>query len=309
MGGVPTAAREQLMPIAELGDELSSLRMCEAPTLQSMRRSLVRHGQLTAVIAYRGESTPGVQIIDGFKRLRGAQALEWAELRVSVVAVTSDVEAKVRIAELHDGRGLTEIEEAWLVYSLCREHGLAQGAVAQQLGRHKSWVCRRLMLVEALDAAVQADVRLGLLVARAAVALAQLPRGNQPAVAEIVVRRGLTVRQTEQLVAELLAASDPDERARIVAAYNDGSRVPADRGPQRRRARTEAEWMLADIAALCRISARLQARLLGTPLLALGERPEELVRRALDSLEPVLEALAYTIGHASSSGAAHGVQT
>jgi ParB/RepB/Spo0J family partition protein len=291
------------MPIAELGDELSSLRMCEAPALQSMRRSLARHGQLTPVIAYRSETTPGVQIIDGFKRLRGAQALEWSELRVAVVVVASDVEAKVRIAELHDGRGLSEIEEAWLVFSLCREHGLAQGAVAQQLGRHKSWVCRRLLLVEALDAAVQADVRLGLLVPRAAVALAQLPRGNQPALAEIVIRRGLTVRQTEQLVAELLSAN-PDEHARIVAAWNDGSRVPAERGSQRRRTRTEAEWMLADIAALCRIAARLQARLLGTPLRALGERPEEMVRRALDSLEPVLEALAYTIGHTTACGSA-----
>lgn len=215
-----------------------------------------------------------------------------------MIAVASDVEAKVRIAELHDGRALTELEEAWLVHSLCREDGLAQGAVAQKLGRHKSWVCRRLMLVEALDAAVQADVRLGLLAVRAAVALAQLPRGNQPAAAEIVVRRGLAVRQTEQLVSELIAASDADERARILAAWNDGSRVPAERSTQRRRTRTEAEWMLADIAALCRIAARL----LGTPLMTLGERPEEMVRRALDSLEPVLEALAYTVGHTTGSG-------
>jgi ParB/RepB/Spo0J family partition protein len=305
---MPIEARERRMSIAELGDELSSLRMCDPSALQSMRRSLARHGQLTPVIAYRRESasTPCVQIIDGFKRLRGAQALEWPELSVSVIVVASDIEAKVRIAELHDGRALTEIEEAWLVHSLCREHGLMQGAVAQKLGRHKSWVSRRLMLVEALDAAVQADVRLGLLAVRAAVALAQLPRGNQPAAAEVVVRRGLAVRQTEQLVSELIAASDAGELARILEAWNDGSRVPAERSAQRRRTRTEAEWMLADIAALCRIAARLQARLLGTPLMALGERPEEVVRRALDSLEPVLEALAYTIGHTTGSGMTSG---
>ncbi|MBK6519966.1 MAG: hypothetical protein IPG04_39000, partial [Polyangiaceae bacterium] len=44
--------------------------------------------------------------------------------------------------------------------ALYREHGLLQPAIAQRLGRHKSWVHRRLMLVEALDPAVQADVRL-----------------------------------------------------------------------------------------------------------------------------------------------------
>jgi len=55
------------------------------------------------------------------------------------------------------------------------------------------------MLVEALDPAVQADVRLGLLMPRAAVAVSQLPRGNQQAASAVVVRRGLTFRQTEAL--------------------------------------------------------------------------------------------------------------
>jgi ParB/RepB/Spo0J family partition protein len=291
---------ERLVPIAELGDELSALRMCEASALELTRRSLARHGQLTPVIAYRSELSLGLEIIDGFKRLRAARALEWRELCVSVVAVPSDVDAKVRIAELHDGCGLTEIEEAWLVRALCREHGLTQGAVAQRLGRHKSWVNRRLLLVEALDPAVQADVRLGLLSARAAVALSQLPRGNQLAAAELVVQRGLTVRQTEQLVAELLQVGSPEQFAQVLAAWRDGSRLPRSSGGRRRRPASEAEWMIIDIAALCRISARLQARLLGTPLLALGERPGELVHGGLSSLTPVLEALIQTIARVSS---------
>jgi len=62
--------------------------------------------------------------------------------------------------------------------------------------------------VEALDPAVQADVRLGLLMPRAAVVLGQLPRGNQHAAAGVVIRHGLTVRQVELWVAELLACAD-----------------------------------------------------------------------------------------------------
>src|SRR5690606_7639088 len=114
------------------------------------------------------------------------------------------VDAKVQIAAMHDGRHLTEIEEAWLVRSLHREDGLSQGAIAQRLGRHKSWVCRRLILVESLSDALQAEVRLGLLAPRAAVALAALPRGNQQPASAVVIRRGLTVRQTELFVAEIL---------------------------------------------------------------------------------------------------------
>jgi hypothetical protein len=98
-----------------------------------------------------------------------------------------------------------------LVRSLYRDDKLSQPEIARRLDRHKSWVCRRLVLVEALDPAVQADVRLGLLAPRAAIALAALPRGNQVAASAVVIRRGLTVAQTERLVAEL---RDQPEAAR-----------------------------------------------------------------------------------------------
>src|ERR1019366_2265302 len=110
--------------------------------------------------------------------------------------------------ELHAGRGLTALEEAWIVRALHRDHDLSQGAIAARLGCHKSWVCRRLMLVEALDASVQADVRLGLLAPRAAVLVSALPRGNQASASGVAIRRGLTVRQTGLLVQELRAAAD-----------------------------------------------------------------------------------------------------
>jgi hypothetical protein len=43
----------------------------------------------------------------------------------------------------------------------------------------------------------------------AAIALAALPRGNQAAVSAVVIRRGLTVRQTERLAAELRDSRSP----------------------------------------------------------------------------------------------------
>lgn len=46
------------------------------------------------------------------------------------------------------------------------------------------------MLVEGLDAAVQGDVRLGLLAPRAAEVLGQVPRGNQLAAAALVIVAG-----------------------------------------------------------------------------------------------------------------------
>ncbi|MHB8817031.1 MAG: ParB/RepB/Spo0J family partition protein, partial [Steroidobacteraceae bacterium] len=105
--------------------------------------------------------------------------------------------------------GLCEIEEAWIVRSLIREQGLRQVQVGDLLGRDKSWVSRRLRLAEALEPALQDDVRLGLLSATAARELSRLPRGNQPRAAEAVREHQLTSRQSAQLIERLLGTADP----------------------------------------------------------------------------------------------------
>jgi ParB-like chromosome segregation protein Spo0J len=192
----------RLVEIASLGERLAPLRLCDATALTAVRRSLERHGQLTALTLF--VETGRLEILDGFKRVRAARALGWSTLLARIDEVDA-IEAKLRVAELHDRRGLTELEEAWLVRSLYRDDGLGQPEIARGMRRHRSWVWRRLMLVESLEPAVQAHVRLGLVAARAAVAVSRLPRGNQIAASTVIVRRGLTVRQTDLLVQEVLS--------------------------------------------------------------------------------------------------------
>ena len=282
-----TEVRE--VEVGSLGERLSALRVADASALEAMRHSLERHGQLTALVLFaEGEQ---LEVIDGFKRVRAARALGRTTLRACVTAATS-VEAKLRLRELHNGRGLTELEEAWLVRALYREDRLPQPQIARLLGRHKSWVWRRLMLVEALVPEVQLDVRLGLLAPRAAVALSRLPRGNQPAASRVVVRRGLTVRQTELLVEELFAEKDTAAREALLARRLDGPLPGPPPGPKPSRAtRSEADWMSADILRVHALAARLEARLLATPLEALTPAAAELIEGALVRLRPVLRAL------------------
>jgi hypothetical protein len=205
------------------------------------------------------------------------------------------IEAKLRLRELHARRGLTELEEAWLVRSLYRDDRLAQPEIARRMGRHKSWVWRRLMLVESLDPMVQADVRLGLIAPRAAVAVSRLPRGNQQAASAVVIRRGLTVRQTELLVDEVL--DQPDLAEILLARRLTGPTPSKPPGPRpSRAARNEADWMSADILRVREIAARLEARLLSTPLETFTPAAAELMRDALVRLSPVLRALDGVIG-------------
>jgi ParB-like chromosome segregation protein Spo0J len=293
---------ERVMRVDGLGERLGALRLCDPTSLARVQQSLVRHGQLSAVAVFAPDGAR-VEIVDGFKRLRAARALGWTELRARVIAIDS-VAAKIAIDALHERSGLTDLEQAWLVRSLYRDDGLRQPEIGRLLGRHKSWVCRRLLLAETLDDAVQADVRLGLLSATAATSLAQLPRCNQQGAADAVTRTGMTSRQAALFVAELLACEHDEARAALV---RERLVRPSPRSPPHpaHRARTEAEWLLADVATVTRVAARLQARLLAGTLATLAPRAAEVVTDAVTALVPVLDALARTLSHARRKDSPH----
>jgi len=291
-------AAEKRVRVETLGERLGALRLCEPESIATMRRSLERHGQLSAVAVFTTDD--GVEVIDGFKRLRAARVLGWRELRAQTLDVDL-VGAKIAVALLHERPGLTEIEEGWLVRSLYRDDHVTQPEIGARLGRHKSWVSRRLLVAEGLDEAVQADVRLGLLAPRAAMELAQLPRGNQQPAAQIVTRTGMAVRQTAQLVRDLLAQGSDEARA---ALLRDRLEHPGPRSAPHpaRRARTTAEWILADVATVRRAAGRLEGRLLAQPLAVFGPRVAEVTAHALMDLVPVLGALGRTVERVAAAG-------
>ena len=286
----------RLIAIATLGERLASLRLCDATALAAVRGSLERYGQLTALTLF--VETDQLEILDGFKRVRAARALGWTTLLARIDDVDA-IEAKLRVAALHDRRGLTELEEAWLVRSLYRDDGLGQPEIARRMRRHKSWVWRRLMLVESLEPAVQAHVRLGLLAPRAAVAVSRLPRGNQIAASTVVVRRGLTVRQTDSLVQEVLERDGEEAGADLLARRLDALALDTKPGLRASRTvRSEADAMALDIARAHAIATRLETRLLASPLATFTPGAAELLREALGRLEPVLRTLGAVIGNA-----------
>lgn len=289
---IATAFAERPVALSKFGERLAALRLADATALASMRMSLTRHGQLSPVRAFEGGDT--LEVFDGFKRLRAARGLGLAELRAIVVDLDV-VDATVHMRELHAGRGLTALEEAWIVRALHRDHHLSQGEIAARLHCHKSWVCRRLMLVEALDASVQADVRLGLLVPRAAVLVAALPRGNQSLASGVVIRRGLTVRQTATLVRDITDAADHAAEHAVLTRWGEGA--PTAR-PGVRASRSVVETIALDITTIRRSVGRLESCLVTTPLAALEPTASEVVRKSLDELGGVLRALARTIAGA-----------
>lgn len=288
---VTTPAPLAHVKLAELREDLGCLRLCTPEFEREMERSLQRHGQLTPVLACR--QSPGWLVIDGFKRLRSARALSWSHL--SVQPWEGDgVQAKVLLWRCNEHRGLTDVEEAWLVRTLYREDGLSQPQIAQLFGRHKSWACRRLMLAEGLSDEVQADLRLGLLSVTMAREIVRLPRGNQGEVARLISRQGWTTRQGSQCVDELLAAPDEAGRKRVLeAAAHPGGEAPI--AADRRRHRTPGEALVNEVAIVTRSCTRLHARLLARPLTSFGAAAAEVMVQGLRALGPGLVVLEQTI--------------
>ena len=87
-----------------------------------------------------------------------------------------------------------ELEEAWIIYALVIEDGLQQIEVAHMLGRHKSWVNRRLALIERLCNEAREGLRLGLITPTQARHLTRLPRGNQNVALQSATHAALTSR-------------------------------------------------------------------------------------------------------------------
>lgn len=186
------------LPVTSLDERYSKLRIAQPGAERSVRDSLRRLGQLMPIVVC--ERQDAFAIVDGFKRVAAARTLGLLTLRTRVMPLGEAAAIAALVSLNRAGRGLTDLEEALVVRALCREQGLAQAQVAELLGRHKSWVCRRLSLAERLSEAVAHDVRAGLVSTSVAREVARLPRGNQPDVAAVIQRESLSSHDAARLV-------------------------------------------------------------------------------------------------------------
>lgn len=197
-----------------LGQRYRRYRLADPEAEEAMAGSLRRWGQLSPVVAcVRDEQ---LELLDGFKRFTAARQIrELKSLSVRVLEVDEPM-AKAAILGLNrDQRPVRELEEAWVVQGLVRDDGMTQVEAAHLLGRHKSWVCRRLALLEKLSVSVKEDLRLGLVGSSLARELTRLPTGNQEALLALVRRETLTAQEVSGVI-DLLQGASPEQAAFVL---------------------------------------------------------------------------------------------
>lgn len=194
--------------LADLGEAYRRYRLSDPAAEEAMARSLRRYGQLTPVVVCLRQGRP--ELLDGFKRCAAAVGLSWRTVSARRI-VADEAQAKAALYGLNrTGSRPQPLEEAWIVHALVREDGLTQVQAAELLGQHKSWVCRRLALLERLADEAKADLRLGLLAPSLARQLTRLPTGNQAAVLTTVRREALTVAEARGVI-DLLRGANPEQ--------------------------------------------------------------------------------------------------
>jgi ParB family transcriptional regulator, chromosome partitioning protein len=156
------------------------------------RRHPGQERQLLASLAEIGQQSPIVVVsetaefvvIDGYKRVRALRRLG----RDTVRGTCWDVaELEALLLERSLRRACEDpLDQAWLLAELRDRFGLPPEELARRFERSKSWVSRRLALIQALPQAIQEQVRTGALSAHAAMKyLVPLARANSEAAKQL----------------------------------------------------------------------------------------------------------------------------
>ncbi len=177
------------------------LRKRHPPQERQLLASLVEIGQQLPIVVV-GEATRYV-VIDGYKRVRALKRLSRDTVRGTRWEI-GEVEALLLERRLRCAAE-DAFDRAWLLSELQERFGLSLEELARRFERSKSWVSRRLGLIQTLPARIHEHVREGHLPAHAAMKyLLPLARANAQAaiqLASTITPLKLTSRQVGALYA------------------------------------------------------------------------------------------------------------
>jgi ParB family chromosome partitioning protein len=166
--------------------------------LEALTQSVREKGVLQPLLVRPvDEAEAAFELIAGERRWRAAQRAGLHQVPV-LVRVLSDVEVlEIALIENLQREDLTVLEEAEAYRKLIDDFGRTQAGIAEALGKSRSHVANMLRLLN-LPELVRRRLEEGALTAGHARAL--LGASDPASLATEIIRRGLNVRVTEQLV-------------------------------------------------------------------------------------------------------------
>jgi len=172
------------------------------------------------------------ELIAGERRWRAAQIAGITQIPAVVRQVASQRVLELALIENIQRKDLNPIEEAKAYEVLLGQMKLSQGEVAKRVGRDRSSIANSLRILR-LPESIQNMLQAGeLSVGHAKTIMAISDAATQIMVSEEVVRRLLSVRETEMLVARTMKPVDADApappRGRAAEAEDPNVKVAAE---------------------------------------------------------------------------------
>jgi len=189
--------------ISKLSKKFAIYRFIQPKAEKALLDSILKFGQLAPIVVCPINNNR-YEIVDGFKRYRACKKLNIKIIKVNIIDVNIRTVKSAMLLLNQNSGTINDLEEALVVKSLYNEDNLNQVEIGKLLNRHKSWVSRRISLINRLEEEVINYIKLGLISISIGRELHRLPHGNQTKVMMTVVEENFSCSDTKKLIDKLL---------------------------------------------------------------------------------------------------------
>jgi ParB family chromosome partitioning protein len=187
-----------MIPVGEIRSNPFQPRTTfSAESLEELEASIREHGILQPVVVRKAGA--GYELVAGERRLRAAEALGLDQIPAVVREASDEDMQTLALVENLQREDLNAMEKARALKAMMRNFGITQDEVATRVGKARTTVANLLRLLD-LPPEVQEMVEAGLLSGAHARAILQAQGAKRRRdLAQLAVRRGLSVRELERL--------------------------------------------------------------------------------------------------------------
>lgn len=184
-------------------------------SIEELTRSVREHGIVQPLVVTRAGDR--YRLIAGERRFRAAMKAGLRTVPVVIKEMMKEGDAlEIALIENIQREDLNPIEEAGAYHQLHEEFGLTQEEISKRVGKERSTVANFLRLLKLPDSVKKLLAAGQLSMGHARALLAVDSAKKQEQLAERVVRKHLSVRQTEMLAADRSPKEPKKEKAKDV---------------------------------------------------------------------------------------------
>ena len=169
-------------------------------SLKELANSIDENGLLQPIVVRKMDD--GYELIAGERRYRAHKMLNKEYIDAIVIDKNDDESADLALIENMQREELSSIEEAKAMQHILNERKITQAELAHRLGYTQSTVANKLRLLK-LSNNIKEAIAKGDLSERHARALLKADEKNREAIAEVIIERDYTVKETEDYIDEL----------------------------------------------------------------------------------------------------------